>query len=159
MLFRYRLVLGIFIVGLVLSGASALPLQWELSILDRTPRDEQTSPTLVPAGISEFISFVHSGVEKTYAQFPFFGYGTDWLGFGHFIIASFFILPFINPAKYRAVLFVGLFACAGVIVLALVAGPVRGIPFFWTLIDCSFGVFGAIPLLYCLALTSRAELD
>lgn len=35
MLVRYRIALGIFIMGLVLSGISALPLQWELSILDR----------------------------------------------------------------------------------------------------------------------------
>ena len=46
-------------------------------------------------------------------------------------------------------------ACAGVIILALVCGPIRGIPVFWTLIDCSFGIVGAIPLVYCLYLTSR----
>jgi len=27
-----------------------------------------------------------------------------------------------------------------------VCGPVRGIPFWWTLIDMSFGVFGVLPL-------------
>ena len=152
-LFRCRLVLGIFIAGLVLSGLSALPLQWELSILDRWSGSGQTAPNFVPASIGDFISFVHSGIEKTYARFPFFGYTTDWLGFGHFVIAAFFVLPFVNPTKYRAVLYVGLIACAGVIVLALIAGPIRGIPFFWTLIDCSFGIFGAIPLLYCIRLT------
>jgi hypothetical protein len=141
MLFRCRLALGIFILGLVLSGMSAFPLQWELSILERWTGSGR---------IGDFIAFVHSGIEKTYAQFPFFGYGTDWLAFGHLVIAMFFVLPFIDPIKYRAVLYVGLFACAGVIVLALIAGPLRRIPFFWTLIDCSFGIFGAIPLLYCL---------
>jgi hypothetical protein len=155
MLFRYRLVLGVFIVGLVFSGISALPLQCELSILDRWSGSGQTAPNFVPARIGAFISFVHSGIDKTYAQFPFLGYATDWLGFGHFVIAAFFVLPFVDPIKYRAVLYVGLIACAGVIVLALIAGPIRGIPFFWTLIDCSFGTFGAIPLLYCLRLTAR----
>jgi hypothetical protein len=53
------------------------------------------------------------------------------------------------------VLRVGLVACAGVIPLALICGPIRGIPFYWRLIDCSFGVFGALPLLYCLSLTRR----
>jgi hypothetical protein len=157
MLFRCRLVLGIFIVGLVLSGVSALPLQWELSILDRWSGSGQTVPNFFPASIGDFISFVHSGIEKTYAQFPFFGYATDWLGFGHFVIAAVFILPFVNPTKCRAVLYVGLIACAGVIVPALIAGPIRGIPFFWTLIDCSFGIFGAVPLLYCLRLTRKDE--
>jgi hypothetical protein len=147
MLFRYRIALGVFILGLVVSGITALPLQWELSILDRW-----FSKT---GRIGDFISFVHSGMDKTYAQFPFFGYGTDWLGFGHFVIAAFFILPFVNPIKYCAVLQVGLVACVGVIVLALIAGPIRGIPFFWTLIDRSFGIFGAIPLLYCVRLTNQ----
>jgi hypothetical protein len=30
-----------------------------------------------------------------------------------------------------------------------VAGAVRGIPFYWRLIDCSFGVGGALLLLPC----------
>jgi hypothetical protein len=33
-----------------------------------------------------------------------------------------------------------------VIPMALIFGPIRQIPFFWQLIDCSFGVFGFIPL-------------
>jgi hypothetical protein len=41
-------------------------------------------------------------------------------------------------------------ACAGVIPLALIAGPIRGIPFWWQLIDMSFGVVGVIPLLFAL---------
>jgi hypothetical protein len=28
-----------------------------------------------------------------------------------------------------------------------VFGGIRGIPIWWRLIDCSFGIFGAIPLL------------
>jgi len=40
-------------------------------------------------------------------------------------------------------------ACVGVIPLALICGPLRGIPFYWQLIDCSFGVVGFIPLLIC----------
>jgi hypothetical protein len=30
-----------------------------------------------------------------------------------------------------------------------VFGAVRDIPFWWRLVDCSFGVFGAIPLWCC----------
>jgi hypothetical protein len=149
MLVRYRIVLGIFIIGLVLSGISALPLQWELSVLDRWFGSR--------AELGHFISHVHSGILQTYARFPFFGYATDWLGLGHFVIAAFFILPFFDPIRYRAVLCVGVAACAGVIVLALISGPIRGIPFFWTLIDCSFGIFGAIPLFYCLRLTAKRD--
>ena len=60
----------------------------------------------------QWIHAIHSGVEQTYAKFPFFGYGTDWLAFGHFVIAAFFVLPFTNPTRYRGVLRVGLAACA-----------------------------------------------
>jgi len=43
----------------------------------------------------------------------------------------------------------GLIACGLVIPYALVFGGLRGIPFWWRLIDCSFGVFGFIPLWFC----------
>jgi hypothetical protein len=51
----------------------------------------------------------------------------------------------------------GVLACVGVIPLALIAGQVRGIPFYWRLIDMSFGVFGALPLLLCLGYVRRME--
>jgi hypothetical protein len=63
----------------------------------------------------------------------------------------------VNPARYQAVLHVGLTACAGVIVLALICGPIRSILFFWTLIDCSFGIVGAIPLLYYVRVTKKMD--
>ena len=52
--------------------------------------------------------------------------------------------------KWNAELQFGVIACAAVPALALIAGPLRGIPLPWRIIDCSFGVFGAIPLLLCL---------
>jgi hypothetical protein len=51
----------------------------------------------------------------------------------------------------------GLIACALVIPLALIAGGFRGIPFYWRLIDCSFGFLGAIPLLFALRNVRRLE--
>jgi len=33
-----------------------------------------------------------------------------------------------------------------VIPYAFIFGAIRGIPFWWRLIDCSFGVFGIIPV-------------
>jgi hypothetical protein len=37
----------------------------------------------------------------------------------------------------------------------MICGPLRGIPFYWRLIDCSFGILGAIPLIYCMRLLPR----
>jgi hypothetical protein len=48
-------------------------------------------------------------------------------------------------------------ACAGIVPQALICGPIRGIPFFWTLIDMSFGVFGVIPLYVVLRKIRRLE--
>jgi hypothetical protein len=48
-------------------------------------------------------------------------------------------------------------ACVGVIPLALIAGPIRGIPWGWTLLDCSFGVVGIIPLIIVYRLIQRLE--
>jgi hypothetical protein len=43
----------------------------------------------------------------------------------------------------------GIIACLAIFPLALIAGSIRGIPFFWQIIDCSFGVFGGIVLWVC----------
>ncbi len=48
-------------------------------------------------------------------------------------------------------------ACAGIIPLALICGPVRGIPFWWSVIDMSFGVIGVIPLLVVHRMIKRLE--
>jgi hypothetical protein len=41
-------------------------------------------------------------------------------------------------------------ALTGVFILGLIlSGAIRGIPVWWRLIDCSFSVFGIIPLWLC----------
>ena len=155
MLLRYRLSLGFFIFGLIVSGLTTFPLQSELTLLDKLFGGSTAGDAQQISGLANWINFVHAGINDVHARFPFFFYATDWLGFGHFVIAAFFILPFVNPVRYSPILQVGLVACAGVIVVACVSGAIRGIPLGWQLIDCSFGVIGAIPLLYCLRLTRQ----
>src|SRR6185503_8060891 len=86
----------------------------------------------------------------TYQKYPWVAYGTDWLAFGHFVIALFFIGAFIDPVRNVWILYAGLIACVLVLPLALICGPIRGIPLGWRLIDCSFGVIGGLPLIYAL---------
>jgi hypothetical protein len=105
------------------------------------------------SGLEGWVARVYYGLDKTYTEFPFMAYGTDWLAFGHLVIALFFLKPWIEPGKHNWVLKCGIIACVGVIPLAIICGEIRGIPFYWRMIDCSFGVFGLIPLLYCLGLT------
>ncbi len=39
--------------------------------------------------------------------------------------------------------------CAMIVPYALVMGGLRGIPIYWRLIDCSFGIMGIIPVWCC----------
>jgi hypothetical protein len=155
LVFRYRLVLGFFVVGLILSGVTAFPLLTEMRLLASWLGIENAAEYQNLTGLQHWIGYVLFGLEQTYARFPFIGYGTDWLAFGHLCIAVFFVRPLFKPLESDWVLKCGLICCAAVIPVALIAGQIRGIPLYWRLIDCSFGVFGALPLLYCLKLSHR----
>jgi hypothetical protein len=154
---RIRWIVGFFIVGLVLSGVTAFPLLHELEILGRVLRIDPALDASQYTGLQHWIAFVWQALRDEQTRYPFLAYGTDWLAFGHLVIALFFIPAWRDPVRYRAVFQCGLVACAGVFFIASICGPIRGIPIYWRLIDCSFGVFGAIPLLYVLRLTD--ELD
>ncbi len=139
---RFRIAIVLFISGLVVSGITAVPLLREMQILR----------SLIPSsnhGLSDWITTVKSGLEQTYAHYPWVAYGTDWLAFGHFAIAFFFIGAAIRPAQSRLMLQAGIAACICVIPTALIFGQIRGIPFGWRLIDCAFGILGILPLIYC----------
>jgi hypothetical protein len=139
-----RIWLVIFIAGLVVSGLTAFPLETELRILASIlPGADQPHPP----GLTAWILNVRDALAATNRAYPFLAYGTDWLAFAHLMIAVAFIGPLRDPVKNVWVVDFGLIACAGVIPLALIAGEIRGIPWGWRLIDCSFGVFGAVPLL------------
>ncbi len=151
-IFRFRVTMAFFIAGLLLSGITAFPLLAEMKILaSLLGLADATSPA-GHSGLDFWILTVKFGLEDTYARYPWIAYGTDWLAFGHITIALFFVGPLIRPAEGRSTICAGIAACFLVIPLALICGEVRGIPFSWRLIDCSFGVFGVIPLLYCLRL-------
>ena len=154
-LLRYRFALGAFILGLVLSGVTAFPLLHELELLARLLGIPAGSAPAGLSGLQFWIATVRDSLRVMHASYPWLAYGTDWLAFGHLIIALFFIGPWRNPVANAWVLRVGLVACAAVIPLALISGAIRCIPLSWRLIDCSFGVIGALPLLYCLKLTEN----
>jgi hypothetical protein len=146
---RIRLWLALFIAGLILSGITAFPLQTELVWLVSLVHSAPFRPVAESTGLGPWIERVNDGLRTTNARYPFLAYGTDWLAFAHLGIAVAFIGPFIDPVRNKWVITFGLIACAGVVPLALIAGPIRGIPFGWRLIDCTFGIIGSIPLLIC----------
>ena len=136
---QIRIAVGIVIAGLVVSGLTAFPLLYELNLLAKLLASDGGQTDL-----SRWILKVREGLEVTYEEYPFMAYGTDWLAFAHLTIALFFILPWRDPVRYEGVLKVGIVASLGVIPLAFICGPIREIPFWWRMIDCSFGI-GCIP--------------
>jgi hypothetical protein len=101
---------------------------------------------LFPEAIHRFILEVNTGINYTAIHYPFLHYGTDWLAFAHIVIAVGFYGPYQNPVRNVWVIEWGMIACVLIIPLAFICGYIRQIPLAWQLIDCSFGVFGLIPL-------------
>jgi len=155
MLRRARFWLVVLIVGLVLSGVTAFPLDhgsaWLVRIAERLPPDQ------CPGFVLDWLHTVRTGIHETWTRYPFIAYGTDWLAFAHLTIAAAFWGPLRDPVRNIWVVRWGLLACAGIIPLALICGPLRGIPFWWSLVDISFGVFGALPLLLAYRWIRRLE--
>ncbi|MXG25472.1 hypothetical protein [Streptomyces sp. YIM 132580] len=147
-----------FIVSLVLSGLTAFPLVTELRWAEELLKASASPvPEHLP-GLMEWITLVREGVDTIDRDQPFMLYGTDWLAFAHLVIAVAFYGPYRDPVRNIWVIEFGMIACAGIIPLALVCGPIRGIPFWWSVIDMSFGVFGVVPLLIVRRMIKRLEL-
>ncbi len=142
---RIRYLLYFFIFGLAISGITAIPLRWEIDLLNRWIGQGTWMQSLWPA-MASWISFVHTGITNTFSVYPFLPYGTDWLAFAHIVIAIAFVGVLRDPVRNIWVIEFGMIACVLVIPAALIFGALRQIPFFWRLIDCSFGVLGSLPL-------------
>ncbi|WP_203779750.1 hypothetical protein [Actinoplanes philippinensis] len=146
-----RMWLAIFTGGLVISGVTAFPLVTEMRVL----ADLLHALPATPDGVIVWVERVRDGLVVTGRDFPFIAYGTDWLAFAHLVIAVAFWGPWRDPVRNVWVIEWGMICCAGIIPLALIAGPVRGLPFGWTLLDMSFGVAGVVPLVVVRSLVKR----
>jgi hypothetical protein len=141
---RIRYLLIAFMAALILSGLTAFPLAWEAHLLNQllaAGHVERIWPAL-----ADWMARIATGLDETGARYPFILYGTDWLAFAHLVIAVAFWGPLRDPLRNIWVVEFGMIACGLVIPLALICGPLRGIPPFWIAVDCSFGVFGVVPL-------------
>lgn len=138
-----------FMIVLFLSGLTAIPVESELLFISR----------FIPWGtdLSDWITKVYFGVSHTNSEYPFIGYGYDWLAFAHFLLSILFIGPLRDPVRNKWIIEFGMIACLLIIPFALIAGHFRGIPIWWRLIDCSFGVIGLIPLGICLTKIDQLE--
>jgi hypothetical protein len=141
--------LRFFIFSLFISGVTAIPVEKELTyIVAHFPFD---------GSIKGWLEQVLIGIKNTSENYPFLFYGYDWLAFAHFVLAILFIGPLRDPVKNKWVIEFGIIACILIIPFALVAGHFRGMPLWWRLVDCSFGIFGLIPLIICLKNIKKLE--
>ena len=141
---RIRWLTWLFIAGLFISGATAIPLLSEVNLLAQNFGTNGTFPAL-----AAWLLRIRDALAQTQSAYPFLFYGTDWLAFGHFVIAIAFIGALRDPVRNRWLFDFGLIACVLVVPYALVFGGLRGIPIWWRLMDCSFGVFEFVPLWFC----------
>jgi hypothetical protein len=141
LLARIRFMIGVFVVLLILSGITAFPVYTELKMLIETGWLDKYSL------LGGWLYKVWYAIEDTNAKHDFLFYGYDWLAFAHIVIGTAFIGPYRDPVRNKWIIDWGMIACVGVLPLAFIMGPIRGIPLFHILIDCSFGVLGIIPLL------------
>jgi len=154
---RIKQLTWLFIIGLVLSGATAIPLRTELDFAAKLFGGTDLVNGTTSTGLTHWVLKVRDGVRNTEALYPFMAYGTDWLAFGHFAIAIAFIGPLREPVRNRWIYLFGMISCVLVIPYAMIFGGVRDIPIYWRPIDCSFGVFGFIPLWFCWRWTGELE--
>jgi hypothetical protein len=138
-----------FMAGLVISGATAVPIQSEVQLGEKLLGQDFAAGGRTPAPVAAWLRTVRDGVDTTAAHAPFMFYGTDWLAFGHVVVAIAFIGALRDPIRNRWLYQFGMVACALVPVWALVFGTLRGIPEWWQVIDSAFGVVGFVPMWLC----------
>jgi hypothetical protein len=132
----------IFVATLILSGITAFALETELNWLDHLFHNSKSS-------LYFWIHKVYFALKETNIRYPFLAYGYDWLAFAHLVIAVAFFGVLKDPVKNKWIIQFGRLSCCMIFPLAFIAGHARGIPFYWQLIDCSFGFIGLIPLTIC----------
>lgn len=138
-----------FMIILVLSGITALPAESELSFATKFFGERSF--------VGSWLNDVHIAVKNTNKNYPYLFYGYDWLALAHIVLAIAFVGPYKDPVKNKWVIEFGAIACLLVIPFALVAGYLCGIPFWWRVIDCSFGILGIIPLSICYSKINELE--
>src|ERR1051325_1191029 len=128
---RIQAATSIIILGLFLGGATALPLQTELEAIARWFHAGNLSPPQAKSEFVKWILIVRDALRVTYAKYPFIGYSTDWLAFGHFIIALGFVGALRHPMRNIWLFTWGMIASVLLVPWALIMGEVREIPIYW----------------------------
>jgi hypothetical protein len=147
---RIKIITWFFIISLIISGITAFAVETELHYLLRFK-------AYIPDKLYQWLETVYIAIFETNAKYPMLAYGFDWLAFAHIVIAIAFVGVLREPVRNIWIIEFGMIACVLIIPLALICGAIRTIPFWWQMIDCSFGVFSILPLLYLHKLIKKLE--
>jgi hypothetical protein len=154
---RIRACTWFLIVGLVVSGLTAIPIPSEMALGRAILGDDLSAGGHLPGRVVTWLQTLDRGITTTSREAPFMFYGTDWLAFGHFMIALVFVGVLADPVRNRWLYRFAMIASLLVPVWAAAFGPVRGIPLWWRLIDVSFGVVAFVPAWLCYRWTGDLE--
>jgi hypothetical protein len=77
MIRRIRLLLGVFVIGLIASGVTAFFLASESRLLTAWFGDGTRIAAMLP-GLAWWLTYVQQGLEASGRDYPFLAYGTDW---------------------------------------------------------------------------------
>ncbi len=137
-----RFLTAIMIAVLILSGTTAIPLQREVDALVVLLGYSTESAPDLETGLAHWVLTVRQALHHTSTTYPFLFYGTDWLAFGHFAIAIIFIGVWRDPLRNEWIVTAGKIICILLLPYAILFGMKRHIPWFWQIVDCSFGAGG-----------------
>src|SRR5262245_45751613 len=112
----------IFIIGLFLSGATAIPLIQELDLVAKWFGLEGQTSATATSELGLWLLTAREALQDVNARHPLLFYGTDWLAFGHFVIAIAFIGALRDPVRNRWLFDFGLIACVLVVPYAFIFG-------------------------------------
>ena len=102
---KIRWMTGLIMVGLFISGATAFPLETEVTWLSRWC-------TALGNPICDWMWTVRTALQETNAKYPFMAYGTDWMAFAHIMLTVLFVGALLNPVRNKWLFQFGLICCA-----------------------------------------------
>ncbi len=157
---RVRWLTVVIVLGLLVAGVTAVPLQAELDWLVGLAKRWQEAGGAIPADAVTYLAKVRDGVASAYGAYPFLAYGTDWLAFAHIALAMIFWGAWKDPVGRRWLFSTGIVICWSLMAWALALGALRGIPLAWRFMDCGFGAVALVPLWLCRRWTNAiAEME
>lgn len=149
---QVRILIALYVSALVISGYTAMIVPQGLKfLLEIVPSDWTI--------IYQWLQKIETIISQTSIHVL---YGFDWLAFAHFGIAMSFYGVWKDPVRNRWVIDWAMWMSIAIFPFAFVMGYIREIPFWWQLIDCSFGVVSLIPLIMIhrrICVLEKAELE